>query len=217
MKKYILLDLDGTLTNPKLGITKSVQYALRAFGINEPDLESLCKYIGPPIREALKEYHGFDPDRAEEAVVKYREYFAETGIFENEVYEGIPDVLSKLQSEGKILIVATSKPEEFARRILEHFNLDGYFTDICGATMDGTRTTKEEVIRYALDRNHISKLSSVVMVGDRLHDTVGAKMVGIESIGVLYGFGDREELEKAGADRIAATVKELYQVVSDMD
>ena len=212
--KYILFDLDGTLTNPKIGITKSVQYALKAFHINEPDLDSLCKYIGPPLRKSFKEYHGLSESQAEDAIAKYREYFADTGIFENEVYDGMKELLEKLQKAGKILIVATSKPEIFARRILEHFGLDSYFTDICGDTMDSLRGSKEKVIRYALEKNHITDLSRAVMVGDRLHDIEGAKLAGIASIGVLYGFGSREELEKEGADIIAATVQDLYQIIS---
>jgi phosphoglycolate phosphatase len=214
--KYILFDLDGTLTNPKVGITKSVQYALKAFHINEPDLDSLCKYIGPPLRTSFKEYQGFSEEQAEEALAKYREYFAVNGIFENEVYDGIRELLIKLQKSGKILIVATSKPEIYARRILEHFELDDCFTDICCATLDNSRGTKEEVIRYALEKNHITDHSLAVMVGDRLHDIEGAKKVGIACVGVLYGFGDREELTKAGADKIAETVQYLYDVILNL-
>lgn len=214
--KYILFDLDGTLTDPKVGITKSVQYALKAFHIDEPDLDALCKYIGPPLRTSFIEYQGFSETQAEEALVKYREYFGDTGIFENEVYDGIKELLTKLQKAGKSLIVATSKPEIFARRILEHFELESYFTDVCGATMDNSRGTKEEVIRYAFEKNHITDHSLAVMVGDRLHDIEGAKKVGIASVGVLYGFGSREELEKAGADKIAETVQELYEVIMNL-
>lgn len=214
--KNILIDLDGTLTNPKMGITKSVQYALKEYHILEPDLDALCKYIGPPLRVSFMEYNGFDEEQAEEAVKKYREYFAQTGIFENEVYEGIEPLLAKLKEAGKTVIVATSKPEIFARRILEHFKLDKYFTDICGATLDNSRASKEEVIRYAMKKNGISDLSSVVMVGDRMHDTYGAELVGIASIGVLYGFGNAEELKEAGADIIVATVEELYDAIMNL-
>jgi phosphoglycolate phosphatase len=213
--KYILMDLDGTITDPKLGITKSVQYALKAFGIQEENLDSLCKFIGPPLRDSIKEYYGFDDVKAEEAVAKYREYFAETGLYENEVFDGMEALLSKLKEEGKVLIIATSKPEVFARRIIEHFGLDGYFTDICGAELDGRRSLKEEVIRYALERNHITNYSEAVMVGDRKHDIIGAKAVGLASVGVLYGYGDREEHEKAGADWIAETVEEVYNIITN--
>ncbi len=216
MKEFILFDLDGTLTNPELGITRSIQYALKAFQIIEPKLEDLRKYIGPPLRDSLQEFNGFDASQAEEAVAKYREYFVKTGIFENEVYEGIETLLEGLCRAGKTLLVATSKPEEFARRILEHFGLEAYFTDVCGATMDASRDSKEAVIRYALEKNQITDLTSAVMVGDRLHDIEGAKSAGIASIGVLFGFGSRSELEEAGADRIAGTVEELYQIIMEM-
>ena len=213
--KYILIDLDGTITDPKLGITKSIQYALKAFNIPVQDLDSLCKFIGPPLRTSFMEEYGFDEVKTEEAIAKYREYFAVTGLYENVVYYGMEELLSKLKRAGKTLIVATSKPEIFAQRILDHFGLSKYFDGICGATLDHSRGTKEEVIRYALERHNIREHSQVVMVGDRLHDIEGAKSVGIASIGVLYGYGSKEELEEAGADRIAATVEELYEVIMD--
>jgi phosphoglycolate phosphatase len=157
--------------------------------------------------------YGFDEKAAEDAIIKYREYFSETGIFENEVYEGMQEFLKKLKATGKTLIVATSKPEVFAKRILVYFELDTYFDDVCGATMDNKRSTKEEVIRYALERNDVRDYSKAVMVGDRMHDVEGAKAVGIDSIGVLYGFGSREELEMAGAGHIAETLEELYKII----
>lgn len=214
-KQYILFDLDGTLTDPKLGITKSIQYALKAFQIDEPDLDSLCKYIGPPLRESFHSFHGFDEAKAEEAVVKYREYFSVTGLYENEVYEGIEEMLDRLKKAGKTLMIATSKPEEFARKILQYFKLENYFTDICGATMDSSRSSKEAVIRYALDKNRITDFPAVIMIGDRLHDIEGAKSVGITSMGVLFGYGSREELETAGADYIAETVEDITQILLD--
>ncbi|MDF2540245.1 MAG: hypothetical protein K0S76_3266 [Herbinix sp.] len=211
--KYIFIDLDGTITDPKPGITKSVQYALRAFHINIEDLDSLCCHIGPPLKTAFMEFYGFSEEQALEAIVKYREYFAETGIFENEVYEGMESLLARLKAAGKVLIVATSKPEVFARRILEHFGLIGYFDDVCGSTLDDSRSKKEEVIRYAMEKNGVLENTDVVMVGDRMHDIEGAKAVGLASIGVLYGYGSREELEKAGADRICEAVEDLYEVI----
>ncbi len=212
--KYILFDLDGTITDPKPGITKSVQYALRAFGIEVEDPDSLCSFIGPPLMKSFQEYYGFDEAAAKKAVEKYREYFSVTGLYENAVIEGMELLLSRLRQEGKLLIVATSKPEYFAKKILEHFHLDGYFTDICGSELDGRRTAKEEVIRYALERNKISDLKDAVMVGDRLHDMEGAKAVGMACVGVLFGYGSREELLEAGADRIAATVEEVYEILT---
>lgn len=214
--KYILMDLDGTITDPKLGITKSVQYALKSFGIEVTDLDTLCKFIGPPLRNSFKEYYGFDDAKAEAAVAKYREYFSETGLYENEVFEGMEKLLAGLKAAGKILIIATSKPEVFAKIILEHFGLEKYFTDICGAELDGRRSRKEEVIRYALERNDITDYAEAVMVGDRMHDIEGAKAVGLVSIGVLFGYGSREELEEAGADRIAETVEKVYDTVIGM-
>lgn len=213
---YILIDLDGTITNPKEGITKSVQYALRAMNINVEDLDSLTKHIGPPLREGFMEYYGFDKDQAEAAVSKYREYFGEKGIHENELYDGIEQLLTRLKQAGKYLIVATSKVEELAVKVLENFHLEHYFDDICGATYDGSRASKKDVILYALEKNSITDLDRVVMVGDRKYDILGAKEVGIASIGVLYGFGSKEELVEAGADRIAATVDEVYDVIMDL-
>lgn len=213
---YILIDLDGTITNPKEGITKSVQYALRAMDIDIDDLDSLTKHIGPPLRDGFMEFYGFDYDKAEEAIIKYREYYVEKGIHQNEVFEGMERLLTRLKQAGKYLIVATSKPEELAIKVLESFHLEHYFDDICGASFDDTRANKDEVIKYALEKNDISDLSRVVMVGDRKYDILGAKATGISSIGVLYGFGTEEELREAGADRIATTVEDVYDVIMNL-
>lgn len=213
---YILIDLDGTITNPKEGITKSVQYALRAMNINIEDLDSLTKHIGPPLREGFMEFYGFSEEEAEMAVAKYREYYHEKGINENKLYEGMEKLLTKLKQAGKYLIVATSKPEEAAIQVLESFHLEQYFDDICGATLDNSRTSKTDVIRYALEKNAITSLNRVVMVGDRKYDILGAKEVGITSIGVLYGFGSEEELKEAGADHIASTVENVFDIIIDI-
>lgn len=213
---YILIDLDGTITNSKEGITKSVQYALRAMNIYIDDLDSLTKHIGPPLRNGFMEYYGFDEEKAERAVVKYREYYGEKGIYENEVYDGMESLLSRLKQAGKYLIVATSKPEELAVKVLESFHLEHYFDDICGATFDDRRASKDAVIKYAMEKNSITNLDRVVMVGDRKYDILGAKAVGIASIGVLYGFGSEEELRDAGADHIAATVDEIYDIIIEL-
>ncbi len=213
---YILMDLDGTITNPKQGITKSVQYALKAMGIMTEDLDSLTKHIGPPLKDGFMEYYDFTEEEADRAVDKYREFYNIHGIFDNEPYEGMDRLLAGLKKAGKSVIVATSKPEPLARRILGHFKLEEYFTDICGATFDDKRSRKEEVIRYALRKNKITDLTRVVMVGDRKYDTEGAKAVGIASVGVLYGFGSEEELRMAGTDRIVATLEELYQAVMEL-
>ena len=216
MKNIILMDLDGTITDPKVGITRSVQYALRSKGLNIEDPDSLCKHIGPPLLSSFMNFYGFSRQEAEELVEKYREYFTVTGMYENKVYEGMEELLKRLTQDGKRLIVATSKAEKFAVKILEHFGLAQYFEDICGATMDSSRSEKADVIRYALEKNYITELEEAVMVGDREHDIFGASQVGIASIGVLYGYGSREELEKAQADRIAETVPEVYDVIISM-
>jgi len=211
-KKDILFDLDGTLTDPALGITKSVQYALAHYGIHVADLSSLNCFIGPPLKGSFMEYYGFSKEDAERALVLYREYFAPTGIFENAVIEGIPEMLSALKASGKRLFVATSKPEEFAKRILEHFALDGYFDGIYGSTIDETRNTKDAVIADALIESGADK-DDTVMVGDRHHDIDGAKKNAMRSVGVLFGYGSREELTQAGADAIVETVDELQQIL----
>lgn len=211
-KREILFDLDGTLTDPMQGITKSVQYALRSFGIEPPPLEKLTKFIGPPLKGSFQNFYGFSENDAELAVAKYREYFSETGIFENEVYPGIPLLLSALKRQGKQLYVATSKPLVFAERILRHFELETYFDFIGGSFLDGRRVEKEEVILHVLEQNKIEP-SKAVMVGDRCFDTKGAHAAGIAAIGVLYGYGSREELSAAHADAIAETVSALSAIL----
>lgn len=212
-KKYILFDLDGTLTDPMEGITKSVQYALRAFGIHVEDRTQLCRFIGPPLAESFRNFYGLDERQAEEAIVKYREYFTPTGIFENEVYEGVSEMLARLKADGKILILATSKPTRYAEMILEHFGLARYFSFVSGSNFDGTRVKKAEVIQFALEENGIEDLEAAVMVGDREHDVIGAKSVGMECIGVLYGYGDEKEMEDAKADYVAETVDKLENLL----
>lgn len=213
-KKYMLFDLDGTLTDPQEGITNSVAYALEQYGIHVEDRSSLNKFIGPPLKDSFMEYYGFAEDRAEEAVWKYREYFNEDGIFENKVYPGIPQMLQRLNDQGKILIVATSKPTVYAKRILERFELSQYFADVQGSEMDGRRTKKEEVISYALEQDQITDNAQAVMIGDREHDIIGAKKCGLDSIGVLFGYGSREELEGCGAGQIVDTVQMLEDLLT---
>jgi phosphoglycolate phosphatase len=211
--EYILFDLDGTLTNPAVGITNSVMYALEKYGIKVNERSELYKFIGPPLMESFEVYYGFSEDEAKMAVEYYREYYKEKGIYENLVYDGFEDLLRKLKETGMTLIVATSKPEVFAKQILEHFDLAKYFAYIAGSNLDGTRVKKAEVIKYALDSCRIIDLSKVIMIGDREHDIIGAKTVGIKSIGVLFGYGDRNELENAGADFIAETVSDIEKIL----
>lgn len=210
-KKVILFDLDGTLTDPMIGITKSVQYALKKYGIIEEDLWNLTKFIGPPLKESFMEFYGFSEEEGQKAVEYYREYYAPVGIYENKVYEGLEEMLAALKEKGLSLCVATSKPERFAKMILDHFHLDSYFDLIGGALMDG-RTDKAEVISYVLDQLDTKK-EKVVMVGDREHDILGAKKNGLDSIGVLFGYGNEEELKEAGADWIAKDMTELGSIL----
>jgi len=213
MYDILLFDLDGTIVDSSLGITNSAIYALEKFGIRVEDRRELYRFIGPPLVESFSKFYGFSEQDARRAVEYYRERYRESGIFENEVYEGIYELLATLRADGKRIVLATSKPETFARRILEHIALDSYFDVIAGATLDRTRDTKESVIRYALGQLTHGKEGSAVMIGDRLHDVEGARAVGIDSIGVLFGFGSREELEAAGATHIAATVDEIQDIV----
>lgn len=208
-KKYVLFDLDGTLTDSQDGIMNSIEYMLRHYGIQVEDRSALRPWMGPPLSDSLMRYYGFNPEQAQEGVKKYREYFDKTGIFENRVYPGMEQLLEKLQAQGYLLMTATSKPEVFAKRIMDHFGLTTYFAFIGGATMDDSRVHKGDVIRYVLETNHIDDLSQVMMVGDRENDIIGARQNGLESIGVLYGYGGREELETAGADHIAETVEDI--------
>ncbi len=212
-KDYILFDLDGTLTDPCLGITKSVRHALDFFGVPAGSLDELKPFIGPPLKDSFMELYGFSEEKAIDAIEKYREYFSVAGIYENELYEGISRLLKDLKSAGKKLILATSKPEVFARIILKHFEIDHFFDFVSGSELDGRRTDKAEVIAHALEGAKIADLSLAVMIGDRKHDIIGAKKHGLKSIGVLYGYGGLAELEAAGADTIAATVAELSRLL----
>ncbi len=208
-RRYIVFDLDGTLTDPGAGITRSVQYALRSYGIEETDLSKLYPFIGPPLKESFMKFYGFSETQGMEAIGRYREYFTARGIFENEVYDGIPQMLEMLKKNGKHLLVATSKPEEFAVRILEHFDLRKYFDYVGGASMDEVRVGKGEVIRYTLEAAGIADKREVIMVGDREHDVLGARENGVDCVGVLFGYGSRQELEEVGAFKIVGTVGEL--------
>ena len=213
-KQFLLFDLDGTLTDPKVGITKSVQHALAHYGITVDNRNDLLPFIGPPLRDSFKQFYGFSDEGATGAIDKYREYFSETGIYENSVYPGIDHLLETLNNQGKTLILATSKPTVYAKRILQHFHIDQFFTFISGSELDGRRTDKSEVIQYAFAHCPDATLDNAVMIGDRKHDITGANKVGIDSIGVLYGYGDYEELSAAGATRIVKDVSELLSTLT---
>ena len=213
MYDTILFDLDGTLTDPGEGITNSVAYALRKYNIEVTNRSELYKFIGPPLKDSFMKYYGFDEVKAEEAIAFYREYFRDTGIFENRVYEGVENMLRTLHADGKRLVLATSKPEEFAIRILEHFSLKKYFAVTAGASMDSSRSKKGDVIGYAISLCEGFCKDTAVMVGDREHDIIGAKENGLKSIGVLYGYGDEEELKTAGADYIVSTPEDILNLI----
>ena len=215
MFTHIFFDLDGTLTDPALGITNSFIHALKFYGLEIPSYEELCKLIGPPLPYSFETTFGFPHDKAMQAVAKYREYFSTKGLFENKVYDGIPDLLQNLKEKGKHLVVATSKPEEYSIKIIEHFGLAQYFDFVCGSNMDESRSKKDEVIAYALERCGLGEADKnrVLMIGDRFHDIEGAKKNGLKSCGVLFGYGSRQELEDAGADYIVETVDDLLEVV----
>lgn len=213
MYQTVLFDLDGTLTDPGIGITNSVAYALEKYGIRTADRSELYKFIGPPLQDSFEMFYGFSGKDARKAVDYYREYYKDKGIYENRLYEGMDTLLQSLCDAGRTLLVATSKPEAFARQILDHFAISRYFTYIAGSNMDGTRARKDEVIAYALEAGSIPDLSSAVMVGDREYDIAGAKRAGIDSIGVLFGYGSRQELEEAGADYIAKLPEDIGPII----
>lgn len=213
MYQYILFDLDGTLTDPGIGITNSVAYALKKWNIEAEDRSKLYKFIGPPLLDSFRKYYGFSEEEAVQAIKYYREYFKVTGIYENTMYDGTEELLKKLKQSGKIIVLATSKPQEFAEIILKHFNLDQYFDYVAGATMDGSRSKKSDVILYALEQIGLNDRAKAVMVGDREHDILGAKHAGLDSIGVLCGYGDREELEHAGATYVVKKIEDVWELV----
>ena len=216
MFSYILFDLDGTLSDPKQGICGSVQYALKSFGIEEPDIDRIEPFIGPPLRDSFMKYYGFTPEQAEEAVAKYRERFSVTGKYENTLYPGIAPLLHDLVRAGAKLAIASSKPTVYVEDILVHFGIRQYFDIVVGSELDGTRDRKEEVVDEALrqlDEKYGAKPCEVVMVGDRCFDVEGAKAAGTRSVAVTYGYAQPGELEQAGADIIVRDVEGLRQVL----
>lgn len=208
-KKYVLFDLDGTLTDSQDGIMNAIEYALEYYGIRVPDRTSLRPFLGPPLSESMQKYYGFDSVKAVEAVEKFREYYNTRGLFENRVYPGVEAMLERVRDTGRRMFVATSKPEQVAGEILKHFGLAEYFDYIGGATPDDSRVKKADVVRYVLDTAGIACPDDAVMVGDRKHDILGAKSNGLEAVGVLYGYGDKQELEMAGADYLAKQAEDI--------
>lgn len=216
MYQYILFDLDGTLTDPKIGITTCVQYALHKMGIEEPDPDRLEPFIGPPLIDSFREFYGMNEEEAVRAVEYYRERFSTVGLFENEVYSGIPELLARLKKDGRKLAIASSKPTVYVKKILEYFSIYEYFDIIVGSELDGTRCRKEEVVEEALEQLSADdkfKKRDAVMIGDRKFDIEGAKAHQIPSIGVNYGYAADNELVEAGADCVVGNVKELSEVL----
>ncbi len=215
MYQYILFDLDGTLTDPREGITKSVQYALSKMGIEEPDLTALEHFIGPPLYDEFRRCYDFDDTQAKQAVAAYRERFSVHGWKENLLFDGVPTMLQTLRAAGKTLAVASSKPTVFVKKILELFEIAPYFDAVSGATLDGSISTKAQVVEQALAMLSVRNRKDVVLVGDRMHDVEGAQLCAIDCVGVTFGFGGFEELQQAGAKYIVQDFAELIQVLTD--
>ncbi len=213
MYNTILFDLDGTIIEPALGITNSVAYALSKFGITVADRSELYKFIGPPLVPAFIKFYGFDEEQAKLAVKYYRENFQSKGIYENELYKGVKELLKRLKENKKTVALATCKPDVFAHEILKYHGITDCFDFVGGASWDYIRSTKSQVISYTLENLKINDLSEVVMIGDRENDITGAKQNGIDSIGVLYGYGGIDELRDAGATHIAKSVEELTAMI----
>ena len=214
--KYLLFDLDGTISDPKIGITKSYQYALKHLGIDVPNLDDLEPVIGPPLKDSFRELYGLNDEQTKIAIEKYRERFSVKGLFENTIYPGMKDLLEELVAEGCVLAIASSKPTVFVERICEYFEIKQYFHHIVGSFLDGRRSKKEEVVEEAIKEFEERDLKKIIMVGDRKFDIVGAHEIGLKAVGVTFGYGGKEELEEAGADYIVDTVKDLEKLLFDL-
>ena len=207
----LLFDLDGTLTDSTEGIVKCIEHALTQMGYEMP--EDTNKFLGPPLYQSFAEFCGMNEEQVNEAVKIFRERYSEVGLFENRIYDGIPEMLDRLQKGGKRIMVATSKPEVYAVRIFEKFGLDRFFEIVGGANINGTRNYKDEVIEYVLAKADITDRSRVLMIGDRKQDVDGAHKTGLKCMGILWGFGSAEELTEAGADYIAHTPEEAADML----
>ena len=211
--KYILMDMDGMICDSARGILTSIKYSLDYLGI-ETDLELLRPFLGPPIRDSYKKAFNLEGEKLELAVAKYRERYIPIGMFENDLYPGIYDLIRDLKSDGRIIILATGKVGDQAEQILKHFDLYKYFDFVAGCEFDGTRSYKHEIIEYALENiGALDKKGHAVMIGDRYHDITGAAKAGVASIGVLYGYGSREELEEHSADYLVESVEQLRELL----
>ena len=206
--KNIIFDLDGTLTDSKPGIVKGVQYALRCYGIDEPDLDKLTSFVGPPLYKSFMDYLDCSEEEAKEAVECYREYYAETGLYENALYDGVEGLLYALKEKGYRLLIASSKPRIYVKRILSFFRILRYFDIVEGSELDSRRTDKAELLSYVLDKWDL-KAEECVMIGDRKHDVLGARANGMDSIAVGYGYGSEDELSGVGPTYFFSTIEEL--------
>ena len=213
MKEVLIFDLDGTLTESDTGIINAVLYVLEKFHIEDKNREDLLCFIGPPFRWSFQHFLGFTEEQAVEAEEMGFEYYSTKGMFENRVYDGVTEVLAELKKKGYSLMVATAKPEYFTIPILEKFELNQYFDFVAGASAKDGRENKAEIIQYLLEENQLTDSTKILMVGDRYHDVEGAHKFGIECAGVLYGYGDREELEEAGTDYILEELKDLLDIL----
>ena len=210
----IFFDLDGTLTDPKPGITGSIQYALQKLDLPVPSQDELTWCIGPPLRASFVTMLGGET-HADLAVSLYRERFSDVGLYENSLYPGIQDILTALRRSGRRMFVATSKPGIFAVRIIEHFGLADCFERVFGSELDGTRVHKSDLLAYALDKTGV-EASGALMIGDRSHDMIGAKNNGMDALGVLYGYGSREELIEAGASHLCASPRAVLDHIKGL-
>lgn len=213
MKNYkvVLFDLDGTLTDPKIGITKSVQHALQKAGVMVNDLDELEPFIGPPLQVSFQEIYGFNDTQITQAIRDYRERFTERGMFENKLYEDIPALLAHLKQQGYILTIATSKPTVFAEQIIKYFQLESYFDLVVGSHLDGSRSAKGEIIAEVLQQLDSYPKEQFIMIGDRKYDLIGARENQIDAIGVTYGFGSLEELKNEEPIYIVDHVNDLLK------
>ncbi|MFF2093896.1 HAD family hydrolase [Paenibacillus sp. NPDC058174] len=214
-KTTVLFDLDGTLTDPKLGITSGVQYALSKFDIHVDNLDTLEPFIGPPLTETFQELYGLSEEQSQQGIAYYREYFADRGMYENELYPGMHELLGGLKERGVRVCMATSKPTFFAEKIADYFEISRYFDFVGGSNLDNTRTDKGEVIQHVLETQGIDP-SETIMIGDRKHDVIGARKNGIPAIAVGYGYGRDEELRLAEPAYRAATVDELAALLREL-
>ena len=215
---YILFDLDGTVTDSGPGIMKAASIALESFGIKENDEKKLRLFVGPPLDKSFMERYNFSEEDAWKAIGAFRDYYNETGVYENSVYPGIEDLLKELKKNGYTIAIASSKPQNLIHIVLSHFHIEEYFDVIVGCELDGTRSDKAEVIKEVLrqlgelDASR-DILSRTVMIGDRCYDVAGAHAFSLPCIGVLYGYGTREEMKEAGADYVAETPEDILKLV----